>query len=305
MSTVLSIKLRFSCLVLVACGIAPWAAGQKTYLTAADLVARPSPPADKRIHYGDGALQFGDLRLPEGEGPYPVAIVVHGGCWLAQYDIHHIGPFAKALTDEGIATWTIEYRRAGDEGGGWPATFLDVAAGTDYLRKLAEVYPLDLDRTIAVGHSAGGHFVLWLAGRHLIPKRSPLYIDNPLRLRGVLALSAAPDLARIHRSGSCDGAMDTIMGGSPVEVPEHYRNGSPIEMLPLGVPRILITGRHDRPMRRIEAIEAYAAKAAKLDDNARLVFAPESAHFEVIAPDSSTWPMVRDAAFELLGVTRE
>src|SRR5258706_11392617 len=44
-----------------------------------ELIKQATPPADERIVYGTGPLQFGELRLPSGAGPFPVAILVHGG----------------------------------------------------------------------------------------------------------------------------------------------------------------------------------------------------------------------------------
>ena len=134
-------------------------------LSAADLADFANPPADARIPYGDDPLQFGDLRLPPGGGPHPVAVFVHGGCWLSEYDIAHSSAVTAALAQSGIATWSLEYRRVGDEGGAWPGTLQDVARGADHLRSIAARYRLDLDRVIAAGHSAGGQLALWLAAR--------------------------------------------------------------------------------------------------------------------------------------------
>ena len=91
---------------------------------------------------------------------------------------------------EGIAAWSIEYRRVGDAGGGWPGTFEDVAAGFDYLRVLGKDYPLDLTHVIVSGHSAGGHLAYWLAGRPNVPEESPLHKPQPaLAMHGVVALA--------------------------------------------------------------------------------------------------------------------
>ena len=115
-------------------------ASREQMLTTKDVLEFPVPPADRRIPYGPSPLQFGDLRIPEGQGPFPVVVVVHGGCWLSEYSLDHIAGFCAALTDVGFATWSLEYRRVGDEGGGWPGTFKDVAGGADYLRDLAKDY---------------------------------------------------------------------------------------------------------------------------------------------------------------------
>ena len=182
-------------LIASATSRSPDSAPEKTgLLTAADLVKFENPPADARIQYGDDALQFGDLRLPPGSGPHPVVVFIHGGCWLAEYDISHSSKLTAALAGAGIATWSLEYRRVGDEGGGWPGTFQDIGHGTDHLRSIAAEYNLDLDRVIVMGHSAGGHLALWAAARPGIPAETPVSSTDPLAVSGVLALAPAADL---------------------------------------------------------------------------------------------------------------
>lgn len=267
-------------------------------MTAEDLDRLTAPPPDARIPYGDDTLQFGELRLPDGPGPHPVAIVVHGGCWLARYDIAHIRALAEALTEEGFAAWVVEYRRVGNPGGGWPGTFRDVADGADFLRELADEFPLDLDRVIAVGHSAGGHFALWLAARSRLSPEDPLYQPSPIQVHGVLGLAPAPDLAFLHREEACNGAIDGLMGGSPEEVPDRYHAGSPGELVPLGAPQRLVIGLHDEAWAPVG--RRYFDRAQDAGDDVRLIHADESGHFEMIDPSTSTWPLVRDAARELL-----
>ena len=167
-----------------------------------DLATAPVPAGAQRIAYGSDPQQFGELRVPATRGPHPVAIVVHGGCWLEKIPsmdaravaIDNMRPLAAALTEAGIATWNIEYRRLGHAGGGWPGTFLDVARAADHVRTLARGHQLDLTRVIAIGHSAGGHLALWLAARPKIAKTSDLYLENPLRLTGAVDLDGPPDL---------------------------------------------------------------------------------------------------------------
>ena len=131
-----------------------------------------------RLAYGPGAFQFGDLRLPAGPGPHPTVVLIHGGYWRARYGLKLMTGLAKDLAARGYAAWNIEYRRVGDPGGGWPGTLLDVALATDYLRKLAITYSLNLQKVVAIGHSAGGHLALWLVARPRIPlfvHTSPLF----------------------------------------------------------------------------------------------------------------------------------
>jgi len=272
------------------------------WLTAADAVAAPHDEPDLTEAWGADPLQLGELRLPPGPGPHPVAVLVHGGCWLSEYDRHHVGRLARALAEAGIATWSLEYRRVGDEGGGWPGTFEDVARGADRLRVLAERFPLDLDRTIAVGHSAGGQLALWLATRSRLAPGDPLYATAPIPIRGVLGLAAVPDLARVHGLGVCGNVVDALMGGSPDAVPERYAAVSPAERLPIGVPVVLVDGGHD-VWSELGDAAGFARAARAAGDRVELVPAPDSAHFEMITPESTTWPLVRDAALRLVGAT--
>ena len=171
-------------------------------------------------------MQFGDLRLPPGKGSHPVVIIIHGGCWYSEYDLKHVAAFSAALMHEGMATWSLEYRRIGDAGGGWPSTFEGVARGADHLRVLARSYPLDL-RRVVVGHSAGEQLALWLAARKRLPKESPLYSPDPLPLLGIVSLAGITDLRGY--GSSCGSAVMKLLGGSPEEVPLWYRQTSPIE----------------------------------------------------------------------------
>ncbi|MBT4522713.1 MAG: alpha/beta hydrolase [Halieaceae bacterium] len=254
----------------------------------------PNPPADQTILYGKDKLQFGELRLPSGQGPHPVVVLIHGGCWLREYDISHIRKLAAAYAEAGIATWTIEYRRVGDPGGGWPGTFDDVAAGADFLVTLAKKYNLDLAHSIVAGHSAGGHLALWLANR---PARwSATYAP-----RAVLALAPAADLAFLHQSGVCGEVIDKLMGGSPTQYPVRYQQVSGVERLPLSIPQYIVIGKHDENWAPVG--HRYVASAQENGNNPQVDIAEQSGHFEMIDPDSTTWPLVLQASRSALGLT--
>src|SRR5437762_7123265 len=130
-----------------------------------EILERPPPAADRRLAYGPDPNHFGDLRLPAGAGPHPVAIVLHGGFWRARYDLLHIGHLCAALTARGIATWSLEYRRVGQPGGGWPGTAQDVKAGAAMVAHLPDI---DSGHVVCVGHSAGGQLALWLAAERVV-----------------------------------------------------------------------------------------------------------------------------------------
>lgn len=266
-------------------------------LTFEDINKLPRPSADHRIAYGSDPSQFGDLRLPQGNGPYPVVVVIHGGCWYSEYDLNHLASFCDSLTRLGVATWSLEYRRIGSSGGGWPSTFEDVARGADYLRVLAQTYPLDLKRVIVMGHSSGGQLALWLGARAHTPKDGPLYSPNPLQVQGIVSLAGITDLRRY--SSSCGGAPRKLLGGSPEELPLRYQQTSPIELLPIGVTQVLIHGRRDQIV-PADFSKDYETKARTKGDNAQLTIIEDADHFELIAPHSSAWPAVVESVSTLL-----
>ena len=84
-----------------------------------ELATSPVPTGAVRIAYGSDPMQFGELRVPSTKGPHPLAIVIHGGSWLAKLGdldpravaMDNMRPLATALNEAGIATWNIEYRR--------------------------------------------------------------------------------------------------------------------------------------------------------------------------------------------------
>ena len=267
--------------------------------TARILTLAP-PPADASLPYGPDPLQFGDLRLPAGRGPWPVVVVVHGGFWKAAYSLDHIGWLCQALTRLGYATWSLEYRRVSQPGGGWPGTFLDVAHGVGRLHVLAERFPLDLARVAVIGHSAGGHLALWVAGAHRVPPGSPLRVDDPLPLRGAVSLAGVNDLRRGWELGLGSDAVAALMRGSPDDHPDRYAAASPQALLPLGVRQAVVHGTAD-PTVPFELGRRYAEAATAAGDDAVLWALPDMGHFEVIDPYSDAWPTVQQAVAYVLG----
>ena len=231
------------------------------------------------ISYGALPLQAGDLRLPAGKGPFPVAVVVHGGCWQASYDTRAgIAGFADALTRRGIATWNIEYRRVGDAGGGWPGTFQDVAAAVDKLPDIARRYPIDLGRVILVGHSAGAHLALWAASRS---KLDAPWRGTAVRPVGVVAIDGPGTLAPmigLDVQACGKPAIVPLMGGTPAEKPAEYKLASPAEHLPLGL-RQLVVAADFTPF-----VLPYATAARQAGDTVEVLQPANANHFDIVTP---------------------
>ena len=266
-----------------------------------ELASVPAPQNAKRIAYGKDPLQFGELVVPATPGPHPVAIVVHGGCYLAKLGnyppsavaLDNMHPMAIGLNEAGIATWNVEYRRLGNPGGGWPGTYLDVAAATDFLRMIAKEHQLDLTRAIAIGHSAGGHLAMWLASRSKIRKDSELFIEDPLKLRGAVNLDGPTDLELtrdVERDICGDPVVTQLMGGSRSEHPERYQAASPLQMLPSRVPQYILGGAMFGNQAGI-----YQAAARGAGETVPITVQPDAGHFLFIDPKSTMWPEVMKA----------
>ncbi|MFD2512357.1 alpha/beta hydrolase family protein [Pontibacter locisalis] len=271
-----------------------------TLVTWKEIAAMPLPAADHVIKYGSDSLQFGELRLPEGKGPFPVVVVVHGGCWLSAYNLQYMSHVSEALTKAGYATWNIEFRRVGDEGGGFPGTFQDVAKATDYVKELAKKHPLNAKEVAVLGHSAGGHLALWLGARRNLSRKSDLFTKKPLKIKGIVSLAGIPNLASYsEQEGSCNSAVQKLMGALPAEASALYADASPAELLPLRVPQRMVQGELD-PIVPVAQSQLFTEAAkAKGDDNA-LFLIPEAGHFDLVAPHSPAWSTVLKAVQEVL-----
>ena len=258
-------------------------------LTWSELGSMPLPAPGERIVYGKAPQQFGELRVPTGDGPFPVMVLIHGGCWQNAFDYVYMTRLAAWFTEHGLATWTIEYRRLGDDGGGWPGTFLDVADATDALRSIAAKSKLDLDRVYAAGHSAGGQLALWLASRGKLPESSELYRKEPVAIRGVIGLAAITNLAkyRIGPPNSCHSSVEPLLGGAPDKVASRYAETSPSQRLPLGIPQIFIQGEKD-PIVEAASVREYIDSAKKANDHAIILPLEGAGHFEscVLLPET-------------------
>jgi acetyl esterase/lipase len=249
--------------------------------------------------YGPDPSQQGDLHLPAATGPLPVVIVIHGGYWRVRYDRTLGTPLAVDLSRHGVAAWNIEYRRVGG-GGGWPETFLDVAAAVDVLAELPASHLLDLRRVAVVGHSAGGQLAMWAAARPKLPAGAPGATPQVV-VGGAVAQAGVLDLIRGFEQQLSRGAVGELLGGAPSEVPDRYATASPLELLPLGVPATVVHGDADDAV-PIEQSERYAAAAERAGDQADLVRLAGVDHMDLIDPATAAWAICRSAALRYVGL---
>lgn len=245
-------------------------------------------PAMETISYGPAPAQQADLRLPTGKAPFPVAIIIHGGCWRAAVSRSDTDALAEALTRRGIATLNIEYRRVGDPGGGWPGTFADIAAASDHLAAIAAAQHLDLRRVTIIGHSSGAHLALWEASRPRLPAPWSAVALHPV---SVVALDGPATLAPFvgRDAQACGGpAIVPLMGGTPAQKPQDYRLASPADHLPLGVRQLLVEAVFAPIM------QPYAAQARASGDTVDVLTPPGATHHDIIEPGTPNGAAVVD-----------
>jgi acetyl esterase/lipase len=272
-------------------------------MTLDDYLALNGPAPTRHVAYGAAPSQFAELFQPAGAGPFPVAVIIHGGCWTKQFGgITQMRNMAGDLAARGIAVWNVEYRRYDEEGGGYPGMYHDVATAMDRLRALAPEHKLDLARIVLVGHSAGGHLAQWAGSRARLPRSSPLYVADPLPVPVVISLGGLADLRNEQAliKTSCDRDMAQLAGVASADRPDIFSDTSPAEMLPAGVRTVLIHGEFDT-ISPLRAGQDYARRAQAAGDAAEVLVLPGGSHYDEVSAISPAWPIVLGQIRKALG----
>jgi acetyl esterase/lipase len=258
-----------------------------------DILTLPPPPADARLTYGSDPNQFLDLRLPssaeKSKPPYPLVMNIHGGFWRAKYNLDHAGHLCAALTAKGLATANLEYRRVGNEGGGWPGTFSDIRSAYHFLGQNARAHNLDSQRVVVMGHSAGGQLALCLTA-------------HESSLNRVVSLAGLVDLERAYRLHLSNDAVVEFLGGTPTEVPDHYREADPMELSISPARQWLIHGSADDVVPPVFSRDYVAAKPKRPSqekEDAHLLEIPGAGHYDLIDPRTQAWKQIETAILQL------
>lgn len=269
-------------------------------MTLTQYMSLKGPEPTAHIAYGSAPSQYAELFKPAGNGPFPVVVLVHGGCWQTEYDgIKQFRNISGALAAEGIAVWNVEYRRVDEAGGGFPGTQEDMIAALDALVANAKSYQLDLGRLAAVGHSAGGYMVQWAAGRARIPSTSPLYRAQPLMLHHVVSLGGINDLRAW--TGICGFEVSKLTGTPGAARADVFADTNPAELIPNGSHTVLITGELDQLV-PTETAFRFAAKAKAAGDSAEVIVLPGASHFDEAAATSPSWSTTLSVIKNQLGL---
>ena len=259
---------------------------------------------DEVLQYGSAPSQRVEVFRPDGDAPAPVVVFISGGCYITRYGgPAQVRPILDQLSGDGVAVWSVGYRRT-DEDASFPDTFNDVATAIDLLKAEAPRLNLDLDRIVFVGHSAGGHFALWAAGRGPLPDSSPLRRAAPVLPDAVVAVAAPGDIQPLRGVAEefyGSGVFDARMGQPTASRPDIFADASPSRLLPFGVPVRLIDGSDDEviPPPLMAMFEAQARAAG---DDVSFQIVPGADHIDVVTPGEAGWDVVRRTTLSLLGM---
>lgn len=257
--------------------------------------ALPADPPTLKVAYGTASeRQYGELRLPAGKGPFPLAVLYHGGCWAGMGGTANLAPLASFLAKNGVATWSPSYREIGSDGG-WPNTFTDWAQGLMHVTKLAKTYPLDLSRITVIGHSAGVTPVMWLPTGHkgddaisaeLPPIAAAVVLDGPMRIADFVGIDQAV----------CGGpVIATMMGGTPAEQPTRYAMLDPGVNRPL-VRRLLVVdgALPDPDPAMIAGLRAHGIAV-------EVISVTQDQHFNLLVPGTKDFAAYGPALLDIAG----
>ncbi len=272
-------------------------------MTLSDYMALDGPAPTAHFAYGPAPSQYVELFEPQGNGPFPVVAIVHGGCWSKDLGgLRQMHNMAGALNAQGVAVWNVEYRRIDEAGGGYPGTYQDINLAFDLLLAKAAAYHLDTSRIVAMGQSAGGQLVQWLSGRARVAASSPVHDAEPLHLRAVISLGGLADLdgQKVRIRNVCGVDVQSLTGDASAARPDVFSDTNAAALMPNGGHTFLINGALDR-ISPPDVATDYAALARRTGDNAETIVLPGASHFDEVSATSPSWRIVLPVILRALG----
>lgn len=309
-NAVASIAGMMSAVVLVsacASGSTPPEAVNSGVLSSA--LATPTPGVDnldeiakQRVQYyvgqdADPDQNWADFYLPAGpqkKDSIPLVVLVHGGAWRLPAGADIFDDLAMDIAARGFAVYNVEYRRVG-AGGGWPATFHDVARALDHIVTLDREYPqITTGDELVVGHSAGAQLATWGGTRHKLHDgevgNKPAFV--PTR---VVSLAGPLDMKQAVRDG--DDRIVAALGGTPEQRPDRYSAIDPIENLDKDIPVAAVHGTNDKVVFPHNS-QRYVAELNSIGGHGRLLLFDGHDHTSIVKRGSDAYDQILDVIQE-------
>lgn len=291
-------------------------------LTILSVCLPLSSYAQTKIPYGQDPMQYGELYLPAGDGPFPVVTFLHAGCWRSSEGMmNSYRSMSKTMTEHGIAAWNMQYRGATSPGGGWPGTWRDIGNGFDALQKIAESNPIDLQQAIVVGHSSGGHYGAWLAMRSQLPPDSEIYVEPKVQPMALIMADAYINPLVIDSIGDTgeiycgEPLLEKLVGGPVKDNIDNFLQISPLKWLPWGIPQdfVVSTYRYPVSLPRVLAqgktsmrtVPDYPALAVLAGDEVNVRLISNEGHGAFVQEGSRGYDATISAILRLLGKATE
>lgn len=259
-----------------------------------DAAVTPSAP-DRVLRYAPHPRGFAELRLPAGDGPFPLAVIFHGGCWKTGIASQaYMAPLATRWQQLGIATLNVDYREVGD-GGGWPGSFDDWQAAGGLIEQVAAKHPIDRARVTLVGHSAGALPAQWLAAAQ--DANGPVGARAALAARAAIVLDGPADVGA--ERGAFDAlcqfsAVDPFMGGTPADQRVRYAALAPATQAPRLEEILFVQAKLPAPPpSALAALRAGGARVTVREN-------PGESHFAVITPGDPAYDASESAMLAVL-----
>jgi acetyl esterase/lipase len=245
-------------------------------MDAEDILSLVPPAADKRLAYGHDPNQFVDLRLPKGKSSGRCLVNIHGGFWRAKYDLAHAGHICADLATRGWLTVNVEYRRVGNEGGGWPASFSDLRSAVDLILGSAKTWHFEPEKLVVMGHSAGGQLALAMAAH-----------DH--RIKKAVSLAGVLDLKKAYELHLSNDAVVEFLGGTPELMADHFAEASPSQ-LHIEAQQLVVHGTQDDVVPF--AISETYVRLKKAKERITPLWLEGAGHFDVIDPRTKVWKKI-------------
>lgn len=170
-----------------------------------------------------------DVYVPEGEGPFPAVLVIHGGGWESG-DRAQVKGLAERIARRGYVAVNTTYRLA--PGAIFPAQLQDVQQAVLWMRAQAATYRIDPTRIGAFGYSAGAHLAALLGG---IGEAGPLGQPGAA-IKAVVAGGTPTDLSK----WPAGKLVPQFIGGNRSQKPAEYRAASPVSYVNAGDPPVFL-----------------------------------------------------------------